>query len=77
MNKVLTDILDRVQSWPQDAQLELERVALEIEAELGHDAYRATAEELAGIERGLRAAEEGHFAADKDVAAVFAKYRRS
>ena len=77
MNKALADVLDRAQSWPEDAQLELERIALEIEAQLGPGTYRATVEELAGIQRGLRAAEQGHFATDKDVQAVFAKYRRS
>ena len=77
MNKVLTDVLERVPSWPQDAQVELERVALEIEAELSQNAYHATAEELAGIQRGLEAAERGQFATDEEVTAVFAKYPRA
>jgi predicted transcriptional regulator len=39
------------------------------------DAYQATPEELAWIDRGLQAAEQGRFAAPEDVAAVFAKHR--
>jgi len=39
--------------------------------------YNPTPEELAGIDRGLRAAAEGRFATDKKVEAVFAKFRRS
>ncbi len=77
MNKALIDVLDRAQSWPQDAQVELERVALEIEAELTQSAYHATPEELAGIQRGLEAAEQGRFATEAEVRAVLAKYSRS
>ena len=39
--------------------------------------YRATKEELEGIDRGLRAADEGRFATAAEVEAVFAKYRRT
>ncbi len=77
MNKTLTEVLDRAKSWPEDAQGELERIALEIEAELGQSLYHATPEELAGIERGVKAAEKGQFASDAEVGAVLAKYRRS
>jgi hypothetical protein len=37
--------------------------------------YRATKEELAGIDRGLREANKGKFASDAEVEAVFAKSR--
>jgi hypothetical protein len=39
--------------------------------------YEPTPEELAGIDRGLRAAAEGRFATDQQVEAVFAKFRRA
>jgi predicted transcriptional regulator len=52
-------------------------VALEIEAELRQSAYHATAGELAGIQRGLEAAERDQFATDEEVKAIFAKYPRS
>jgi hypothetical protein len=76
MIKSLSNILERAQSWPEEAQNELERLAREIGAELGGDAYRATPEELVGIDRGLRAAEAGEFATEEDVASTFAKHRR-
>ncbi|HVP83484.1 MAG TPA: hypothetical protein VMS78_02070 [Rhizomicrobium sp.] len=38
--------------------------------------YSATAEELRGIDRGLRDSAEGKFASAADVEAVFAKHRR-
>ena len=76
MNKSLTDLLERARSWPEGAQEELEQVAREIEAELRGGTYHATPEELAGIDRGLRAAEAGQFATDAEVEAVFAKHRR-
>jgi hypothetical protein len=37
--------------------------------------YEPTPEELAGIDRGLRAAADGRFATDQQVEAVFAKFR--
>lgn len=75
--KVLKDAMERVETWPQEAQEELAEIALEIDAGLRGGVYRATAEELAGIDRGLKAAREGRFATDKEVEAVFAKHRRA
>jgi hypothetical protein len=37
--------------------------------------YESTPEELAGIDRGQRAAAEGRFVSDREVDAVFAKFR--
>ena len=37
--------------------------------------YRAMPEELAGIDRGLRAAREGRFATEQEFEAVLAKHR--
>ncbi len=74
--KVLKEAMERVETWPQEAQEELADIALEIDAALKGRTYRATAEELAGIDRGLEAAREGRFATDEEIAAVFAKHRR-
>jgi predicted transcriptional regulator len=41
----------------------------------GAGAYRATPEELAGIDRGLKAAREGRFATDEQIEALFKKHR--
>ena len=73
--KTLQNVLERVEDWPPDAQDALAEMALELEAELT-GVYHATPGELAGIDRGLRAAAEGRFATDAEVEAVFAKYRR-
>lgn len=76
MNKALADVVARAGNWPEQAQAELAELALEIEAELSAGAYVATPEELEGIARGLRDAEQGRFASDEAVEAIFAKYRR-
>jgi predicted transcriptional regulator len=75
--KVLKEAMERVETWPEEAQEELAEIALEIDAALKRRAYRATPQELAGIDRGLSAAREGRFATDEEVAAVFAKHRRT
>ncbi len=75
MNKALTDIVRKAETWPEAAQQELIDLAREIEAELGAGPYHPTPEELAGIKRGLRDAEAGRFATSAEVEAVFSKYR--
>jgi len=70
------DVLNRVQTWPEWAQAELADIALEIEAEMSSGKYHAIPEELAGIDRGLKAAREGRFASEAGIDAVFAKHRR-
>jgi hypothetical protein len=67
--------MQRVESWPREAQEELAEIALEIDARLKGGEYHATPGELAGIDRGPKAAREGRFAADAEVEAVFAKHR--
>jgi hypothetical protein len=73
--KALADALKCVEAWPEAAQAELAGIALEIDAALKDDAYFPTTEELAGIDRGLKAAEQAQFSAPDDVAAVLAKHR--
>jgi hypothetical protein len=74
-SKPLADILARAESWPAHVQDELADFARELDAGVNGDAYYPTPDELAGIDRGLRAAEAGRFASEKDVEAVFAKHR--
>ena len=73
--KMLTEVLERVESWPAHVQDELAEIALELDAGVKETEYQPTPEELAGIDRGLRAAAEGRFATDQQVEAVFAKFR--
>src|ERR1019366_5445550 len=72
--KKLTEVLERVEAWPADIQNELAEFALELDAGFRNGEYQPTPEELAGIDRGLRAAAEGRFASDRQVEAVFAKF---
>ncbi|HEX3651271.1 MAG TPA: hypothetical protein VHU18_00430 [Rhizomicrobium sp.] len=54
--------------------MELERLALDIEAELRRNVYHATAAELAGIQRGFEAAEQSRFPSDdEEIEALFAQ----
>ena len=73
--KKLTEVLERVEAWPPHIQNELAEFALELDAGFRDGEYQPTPEELAGIDRGLRAAAEGRFASDRQVEAVFAKFR--
>jgi hypothetical protein len=73
--KVLKDVLERVKTWPEEAQRELAQIALEIDAGLSGGVYHATPDELLGIDRGLKAAREGRFATETDVKAVMRKHR--
>lgn len=73
--KQLTEALARVETWPADVQNELAELALELDAGVNGGAYRPTPDELAGIDRGLRAAADGRFASDTQVEAAFAKFR--
>ena len=75
--KVLKEALQRVESWPVEAQEELAEIAFEIDAGLNGGAYHATPQELEGIDRGLKASREGRFATTADVEAVLAKHRRA
>jgi hypothetical protein len=74
-SKALKEAIRRAETWPEAAQEELAEIAFEIDAELKGGVYRATPEELAGIDRGLKAAREGRIATDQEVEAVFAKRR--
>ena len=74
MTKNLKDLLERAKDWPEEAQEELVELGREIEGEItGH--YRATADELKGIDRGLKAADAGRFATPAQVEKVLAKFR--
>ncbi len=73
--KSLTQVLERVETWPAEWQDQLAEIARDIDAELKGGVYHPTPEELAGIDRGLRDAEQGRFATEEEVEAAFAKFR--
>ena len=74
--KQLAEILERVESWPAHAQDELAEIARDIEQGLNGGDYQPSDAEVAGIDRGLRDADQGRFATEAEVEAVFAKFRR-
>jgi predicted transcriptional regulator len=73
--KKLTEVLERIEAWPPEAQNALADFAFDLDAGFKGGDYEPTAEELAGIDRGLRDAAEGRFAAPQQVEAAFAKFR--
>jgi len=75
MNKALSDLLERAQSWPESAQDELQQLARDIETELKDGLYRPTAAEARGIERGLRDSAEGKFVSAEDVETALRRLR--
>jgi hypothetical protein len=73
--KSLTALMERAASWPEEAQAELVRFMIDIEAK-HFGVYRLDDEDRARIERSLAAARRGEFASDDDIAALFARYRK-
>ncbi len=73
--KQLAEVLERIESWPAHAQDELAEIARDIDEGLKKGEYEPSEAELTGIDRGLRAADEGRFATDEQVEAAFAKLR--
>jgi hypothetical protein len=74
-SKQLTEILERVERWPIEAQDELAEIVRDIDENLGKGDYEPTETELAGIDRGLQATAEGRFATDEQVQAALARLR--
>jgi len=75
--KRLSDVLERVETWPPHIQDELAEIALDLNAGIESGDYEPNAAERAGIARGLRAADEGRFATGEQVNAALAKLRKA
>jgi hypothetical protein len=73
--KNLKNLLERVQTWPEEAQDELVAVANQIESELQARDYFATPEELRIIDAAMASIDRGETATDAEVEATFAKFR--
>jgi predicted transcriptional regulator len=73
--RVLKEVMQKIESWPEEAQEELAAIAQEMDEALRGGIYQASQDELAGIDRGLKAAREGRFAKDADVEAALSKRR--
>jgi hypothetical protein len=72
----IKNLLERVQTWPEEAQNELVAIANQIESELRGDEYAATMDELQVIDAAMASLDAGESATDVEVAAAFAKFRK-
>ena len=75
MNAKLKDIIERVETWPQEAQEEAVESLLAIEQEFA-EPYELTEGDRAAIDRSLDDLRHGRLATDEQVAALFNRYRR-
>ena len=74
MNKVLETLMERLATWPKEAQAELLESVLAIERKhLG--VYRLSEEERTAVRRGLEEMRQQKFATEDKVTAVFKRYR--
>jgi hypothetical protein len=76
MTTSLGKILERAESWPEDARHELEKLAQDIEAELSKGAYSTSASELAGIDRGMRDVTDRKFVSAEQIDKALGKLRQ-
>jgi hypothetical protein len=75
MTTDLKGLLERVQTWPEEAQDELVAVANQIESELRAESYLASREELRIIDAAMASIHAGEVATDAEIKAAFAKFR--
>jgi predicted transcriptional regulator len=73
--KPLDALMERAASWPEEAQAELVRFMIDMEAK-HFGIFRLDDEDRARIARSLAAADRGEFASDEEVAALFRRYRK-
>ncbi len=71
----LKNLLERVQTWPEEAQDELVAVTNQIESELQGRDYLATREELQIMDAAMASIDGGEIATDVEIKAAFAKFR--
>lgn len=74
MSNDLQELFERANRWPIEAREELVALGREIEGEVS-GGYHATPEEVVGIDRGIKAASEDHFADPSHVESALLKFR--
>jgi predicted transcriptional regulator len=74
MVDLIETLLERITDWPTEAQAEVVKAIVDIETKY-FGVCKLNAEERAAIEHGLEELRQGKFASDKQVAAVFNRYR--
>jgi hypothetical protein len=74
MNQSTKELLQRVETWPEQDQQELAEVVRDIEARRT-GVYHATPEELRAIDEALGQVARGEIASREEIEAAFAKFR--
>jgi len=76
VTKALKNILDRIGTWPENAQNEAAATLQVIEQEFLAP-HTVTDEDRAALERSAEDVTQGRFATDEDVQRVFGRFRRA
>jgi len=74
--KDLKKVLERVATWPKEAQDELVRSLAEIETRYT-DIYHVNDEDRAALHQSAEDVQRGRFATDEEVDAVFDRFHRA
>jgi hypothetical protein len=74
MVDLIETLLERVADWPKEAQAEVVKAIVDIETKY-FGVYKLSAEERAAIVEAKAQAEQGEFASDEEVTALFNRYR--
>jgi hypothetical protein len=75
MSKRLKEIIERAETWQEEAQEEAIATLQAIEAEFA-EPYELTEDDRKAIDRGLEDVRRGRIASDEEVSRLFAQYRR-
>ncbi len=70
MNKIVETLLERVATWPEEAQAELLQSVVDIETK-HFGVYRLSDDERQAVREGLEQARRGEFVPDEVVAEFF------
>jgi hypothetical protein len=74
MNASLKDIIERVETWPEEAQEEALQLLLALEQEYA-EPYELSDEDRHAIDRSLEDMQQGRFASDDKVESIFGRSR--
>ena len=75
MNAKLKDIIERADTWPEEAQEEAAQFLLALEQGYA-EPYELSDEDRGAIDRSLEDMRQGRLATDEQVKAVFNRHRR-
>jgi predicted transcriptional regulator len=74
MGKRLREMIERAETWPEEAQEEAVALLRAIEAEFS-EPYELTDDDRRAIDQGLEDVRQGRFASDEEVSWLFARFR--